>query len=178
MAIEEDLRNNVLDLRCFSDFLKDISQLDKKLQNKLKRSTVKRTNKLMMSTMRSLLRPYKKHTGYLRKSVRAKVRIKKGVLNTSVGLRTVKPYLVKNMYEGVKKPQPATYAGIWLNFGTDDHSNEKKSSFWGGRINTRGITGTHWTDKEFSLDLPKIEKMLIEDIEKVHDEVIKNNYSS
>ena len=181
------MARDLLNLRCFEEFCRDVNQLEKKTRRQLIRSTVKRAQGILLNATRSAVKSYSKRTGYLRRSTRARIRFEKTSIRIIVGLRKVKPELKKSKISSALKPPPAVYGGVWLNFGTQTHSNVRRQrasrknrlgADRAGKGFIAGIHGSDWVRKVWDSNRETVERTLTEDIEQALRDTFRNNYRS
>lgn len=181
------MARDLLNLRCFEEFCRDVNQLERKTRKQLIRNTVKRAQSILLTATRSEVKSFGKNTGYLRRSARARIRFEKTSIRIIVGLRKVKPELKKSRFSSALKPPPVVYGGVWLNFGTQAHSNVKKNR--ASRIRRTGpdrtgnnviagIHGSDWVQKVWESHREQVEAALTEDIEQALRDTFRNNYRS
>lgn len=177
-------RRQLLNLHCFEAFCQDLAQYDKKLQRRIRRGVAKKANKMLTDATKKEMTQYQVRTGYLKKSVKGRIKIKKDAIRIVSGLRKVKPELYKNKRHDTKKPPPAVYAGVWLNFGTKPHSNRKgdflerkhRSAHGNKKGKIAGVEGSNWVNRVWQAKKTQVEQALVEDMEAAMRDSFKKNY--
>ena len=149
---------DLLHLTYFDEFIKALDQLEPKFARKVKVSSARRTQKMLVAKEKSILSRYRKRTGYLRKSVKGRIRVKKGVIRIIAGIRDPKPPLKRSRKSDRLKPRPSTYGGIWLNFGVAPHDD--------GDGTHPGFEGSDWVNQTWNSSASQVEAMLVEDMKK------------
>lgn len=157
-------QRDLLELTYFPQFLKGLQRLEPAFAKRVARSALKRADRLLVSAEKSALSGYRKRTGYLKKSVKGRIKIKKNRLMLIAGLRNPKPFLKKA--NGSFRPRPTLYAGMWLNFGVSPHRNvhgTPKRSKPDAREHP-GVEGNDWVRKTWLSNKSAVEKVLEEDM--------------
>ena len=176
-----------VNLDCIEKYMNDLSKLPTKTRNKLIRSAVRDGNRMLLASEKQELKDYAKsegvrnkykriHTGQLKKGIKGRIKTTNNRISLIVGVRNT------NKTKRTSYIKAPTYAGIWLNFGTRDHTISKGSRLRGKKYqhgtSVRGIAGNDWVMKSYNKVERNLMKKVAEDLENTYNDSVKSNYNS
>ena len=125
------------------------------------------------------------HSGFLKKGLKGRVSFKNNNIKLIVGVKNMDKERI-SFHNGRKHLIKApTYAGVWLNFGTQSHSIANKSSMRqilknrqkvSGDSYVNGIPGNDWVMSSFNRVKNQLFKAIAEDLETNYNESMKSKY--
>ena len=169
MALKDEWQVDI-DLSCIERYVTDLAKTEPKLRKKIVRSSLKRGNKLLQNAEKTALGDALQakgklnrwgipHSGFLKKGLKGRVSFKNNNIKLIVGVKNLDKERI-SFHNGRKHLIKApTYAGVWLNFGTQSHSIANKSSMRHILKNRQkvssdsyvnGIPGNDWVMSSFN----------------------------
>ena len=169
MALKDEWQIDI-DLSCIERYVTDLAKTEPKLRKKIVRSSLKRGNKLLQNAEKTALGDALQakgklnkwgipHSGFLKKGLKGRVSFKNNNIKLIVGVKNLDKERI-SFHNGRKHLIKApTYAGVWLNFGTQSHSIANKSSMRQILKNRQkvssdsyvnGIPGNDWVMSSFN----------------------------
>ena len=195
MALKDEWQIDI-DLSCIERYITDLAKTEPKLRKKIVRSSLKRGNKLLQNAEKTALGDALQakgklnrwgipHSGFLKKGLKGRVSFKNNNIKLIVGVKNLDKERI-SFHNGRKHLIKApTYAGIWLNFGTQSHSIANKSSMRqilknrqkvSGDSYVNGIPGNDWVMSSFNRVKNQLFKAIAEDLETNYNESMKSKY--
>ena len=127
MALKDEWQVDI-DLSCIERYVTDLAKTEPKLRKKIVRSSLKRGNKMLQAAEKTALGNALQAKGNLKKGLKGRVSFKNNNIKLIVGVKNMDKERI-SFHNGRKHLIKApTYAGVWLNFGTQSHSIANKSS--------------------------------------------------
>ena len=180
-------KTSEIDLTCFKRMLEDMQGFPRAFRRRVIRTALRRSADLLKREELARTSPFARrtgevskwgyrHTGLLRKGIKSYISAsdKRGI-SLFVGVRT------KRDKHNPRGEFPATYGGIWLNFGTQAHSVRR-----GADMSTRkraysdGITGgirvSNWVEGAYDATADKIQDYIAEDCDVALTAALKDYY--
>jgi len=195
MALKDEWQVDI-DLSCIERYITDLAKTEPKLRKKIVRSSLKRGNKLLQNAEKTALGDALQakgklnkwgipHSGFLKKGLKGRVSFKNNNIKLIVGVKNLDKERI-SFHNGRKHLIKApTYAGVWLNFGTQSHSIANKSSMRHILKNRQkvssdsyvnGIPGNDWVMSSFNRVKNQLFKAIAEDLETNYNESMKSKY--